>query len=247
MNKMNAVTELFNRECDSISHGPSTYILHIDTVVNKKSKKAISMDKLGQEDWEIHVDPKWHDKSASWPILCMAKNDSNKISLISGVSEENKLIDCFGESEWGVDEATPVEYKDIEKYLINGGPKKRVTKKSQKAKNNNPIKKDIEEKEDTVIKDEIVEVIGLPPAVAEQEFKFFSLGLTKKDFPGLVKHFNIDASNIADIVGRGDANIVDLIGDYYRDMGKKEEVEKEEIIESTKEDAPDLDESEIPF
>ncbi len=99
MNKITAVSQLMNGECDSIMHGTSEFILQGEDVVNKRSKKALDMKKMREEGWDTKLLPRWDDAmdgGADRPTLCFLENDGSLI-IILNKTEEGDYVTSYGE------------------------------------------------------------------------------------------------------------------------------------------------------
>jgi glucan-binding YG repeat protein len=96
MTKIAAMTALYNGDCDLIAHGVTEFVMIDGEIKNKRSKKTINGDKLGEDGWETKSEPKWYDFDDDMPILCFRGNEP---IVALGLSEENGYVVVSGTDE----------------------------------------------------------------------------------------------------------------------------------------------------
>ena len=98
MNKITAVGILISKECDSITHGSSEYILVNEDVVNKRSKKPLDMKKMMEDGWDTKKLPRWDDAFKDGdgsPVLCVTSITKMHI-VITGINGAGDYITSCG-------------------------------------------------------------------------------------------------------------------------------------------------------
>ena len=232
MKKIEAMNKLLNKECDGIRHGTSVYILHDDSIVNKRSKKPLDTKSMLEEEWEAFSEPKWYDDLDNGPILCWMNNGD--MALIAKVSEGGEFLNTFGEPFGNINDKEPVVYpvdtKDVTKYIY-GSKERKHTKKQEEAHESEASEESGNEEcqnetSKNTVSPKAVTFDGVPALVAENKNHFIDLGLPEEYWTDFWMLNNFDSISIVEAIERGDEYCKSLISTF---IDEREKSDKDEI------------------
>jgi len=159
MTKIEAIGLLHSRKCDVIYKGSSEFILDKGSIINKRSKKALDLKDLSEDEWESKSFPKWYDELSERMLLVMIESggipcvatgavtdeESGEVSI---VVQDGRIFNC--------DEISPMTRDEASQFLVNG-KKIKVTPRTKPQPTRKEAVGDINEREATEVHPQSIE------------------------------------------------------------------------------------------
>ena len=232
MKKIEAMNQLLGGECDFIKHGASVYMLHSDSIINKRSKKPLDTKNMLEYGWEAFSEPKWYDDLENGQILCWINNED--MVLIDNISEDEKFVNTLGEEFGSIHNEEPVVHpvkmKEVVKYIY-GSKERKHTKKHDSVEESEVIEDSGNEEcqsetSESTASQKAVTFDGVPALVSENKDYFVDLGLPEEYWTDFWMLHNFDSVSIVDAIEKGDEYCKTLISAF---INEREKSDKDEI------------------